>query len=825
MRLVIIGGILILAVLFRAGHIHAQGQNTKILGKVINAETGEPVPFANVYFPHKPIGATSSFDGSFAIETKDAGDSLYASFIGYKSQVVKISKGVFQEITFKLIPENVLLKEVIILPGENPAEVLLRKVIANKENNNKKEFDAYQYEVYTKIQFDANNITEKLQDRRFLKPFKFIFDYVDTSVVNGKAYLPIFLTETLSDFYYRNDPPGQVEVIKASKISGVENESITQFLGDLYQKVEIYDNYISIFDKNFVSPIANFGLGFYRYYLIDSAFIDNQWCYHLMFKPRRKQELAFKGEMWIHDTTYAVKSVEMTIAEDANLNFVNTLGIKQDFKLVGGEYWMLTRDYIVVDFNVIENTKRTVGLFGHRTTMYKDIVLNQPREPEFYKQVVDVVVSDSAREMSDDFWELARHETLTEKEQGIYDMIDSIKSVPIFRSYVDFFYMLINGYLKWGNVEIGPYYKLVSFNDIEGFRMRFGGRTSNKFSTRLMLTGHVAYGFKDEKFKYNLGFIYLTSKNPRRGFGAEYNYDMEQLGSSINAFSEDNLFSSFFRRSPATKLSMVQEFDAHYEHEWFPGFSNQLNLIHRTVFPVGDNRFIIDGENGKQVENSLTTSEIQFTTRFAYKEKFVMGEFERISLGTNYPVIDVTYGLGIPDLLNGEYHFHRLQFGVRQWYNVFSFGWSKYIFEVGKIWGTLPYPLLKIMPGNETFLFDEYAYNLMEYYEFLGDAYLSLYYTHHFDGLILDRIPLMRKLKWRTVAHARGVIGTLTDANKNYSEFPAIMSDLQRPYYEAGVGIENIFRIFRIDAIWRLTHRQTSNVDNFAVFLSFWFSF
>ncbi|MBU2649288.1 MAG: hypothetical protein KKA81_00005, partial [Bacteroidetes bacterium] len=640
-----------------------------------------------------------------------------------------------------------------------------------------------------------------------------------------KAYLPIFLTETLSDFYYSSDPPGKVEVIKASKISGVENESITQFLGDLYQNVNIYDNYITLFEKNFVSPIANFGLGYYKYYLIDSAYIGNKWCYQMMFKPRRKQELTFTGEMWIHDTTFAVKKVEMTIADDANLNFVNELGIRQEFDRVDGKQWMITKDYIVVDFNVIENSKRTVGFFGHRTTMYKDFVFNQPKEKQFYNVPVDVVVKEDARSKDDEFWSDARHEDLSEKEEGIYEMVDSIKNVPLFRSYVDFFYMAFNGYLKWGNVEIGPYYKMASYNEIEGLRLRLGGRTSNKFSTKLMLTGHLAYGTADDQFKYNLGFLYLYSKNPRRGFSAEYTYDIEQLGSSINAFSEDNLFSSFFRRNPANKLSMVQEFDTYYEHEWFPGFSNTLNLIHRRVYPVGDTRFVIYENGTTTVKSSLITSEVRLDTRFAYKEKFVMGEFERISLGTNYPVLSLSYGYGIPGLLNGEYEYHRLQLGVRQWFNLFSFGWSKYIFETGRIWGTLPYPLLKMLPGNETFLFDEYAYNLMNYYEFLTDAYISLYYTHHFDGLILNKIPLMRKLKWRTVAHARGVIGNLSDENKNYSEFPGVLSDLEKPYYEAGVGIENIFKIFRVDAIWRLTHREESNGDNFALFLSFWFSF
>ena len=800
------------------------GQKTKIMGVVKDAHTGEPVLFANVYFQGKTIGVTSGFNGEFAIETKTPSDTLVVSFIGYITQKRKITRNIFQELVFELEPDNVTLRAVEIHPGENPAEVLLRKIIANKEQNNKKEFDAYQYEVYTKIQFDANNISEKLKKRKVLKPFDFVFDYMDTSTVNGKAYLPAFITETLSDNYYSTDPKGELEIIKASKMSGLDNESITQFMGDLYQDVNIYENYIELFEKNFISPIANFGLGYFRYYLIDSAFLEKQWCYHIMFKPRRKQELTFTGDMWIHDSTYAVKSVEMKMAEDANLNFVNALALRQDYEFINDTYWMLYRDYIVVDFNIIEKSENVVGFFGHKTTMYKDYVFNRPKEKEFYNKPVDVIVDDEANKKTDEYWNIARHEELGEKEEGIYEMVDSIKHLPIFRTYMDFFYMIFNGHLKWGMFEIGPYYKLFSYNDIEGARFRFGGQTSNKFSTNLMLKGHVAYGTKDQKFKYELGFLYLTSKNPRRGFGGHYKYDMEQLGASQNAFADDNLFSSFFRTSPSTKLSMVQETVGFYEHEWFAGFSNKISIKHSVLFPVGDNQFIIYDPT-KRIENSLSTAEIQLYTRFAFKERFVMGEFKRVSLGTKYPVFEVDYAYGFPGFLGSEFEYHRLKVGVRQWFNVASLGWSKYMIDAGKIWGTLPYPLLKLMPGNETFLFDEYAYNLMDYYEFVSDAYIGIYYTHHFDGLLLNHIPFMRKLKWRTVIHGRGVVGTLTNANKNYSEFPRITHDLQRPYYEAGVGIENIFKMFRVDAMWRLSHRNINNSSNFALFLSFWFSF
>ncbi|MFO8129208.1 MAG: DUF5686 family protein [Bacteroidales bacterium] len=820
-------GLRLLVLICFAGFFAGQatGQVTRIMGRVVDGNTGEPVPFANIYFSDHTIGATSGFNGEFSIETRRNFDTVYVSFVGYRSQARKIIPGVFQEMTIALQPAGVQLNEVVIRPGENPAEVLLRKVIKNKALNNREAHNACQHEVYTKIQFDANNIDDRLRERRFMKPFKFVFDYVDTSIVNGKSYLPVFISETLSDHYYSKDPPGEIEIIKASRVSGIENESITQFLGDLYQNVNIYDNYIPLFEKNFVSPIADFGLGFYKYYLIDSAFMDGYWCYHMMFKPKRKQELTFTGELWIHDTSFAVKSLDMKVTGDANLNFVNDLALEQAYELLENDRWTLIRDYIVVDFNIIENTDRILGFFGHRTTIHRNFVFNQPKQKEFYRSPVDVVIQDDARTKSDAFWDTARHERLTEKEMGIYEMVDSVKNVPLFRTYVDFFYMLFNGNLLWGNIEIGPYYKMLSFNEIEGVRFRLGGCTSNEFSTKLMLSGHVAYGTKDRKFKYNLGFLYLFSKNPRRGFGAGYTHDMEQLGASQNAFSEDNLFSSFFRRSPANKLSMVQEFSGHYEHEWFTGFSNTFRFRHRVLFPAGETTFILYKDGEGIPENALTTSEISLDTRFAFKEKYVMGEFERISLGTTYPVVDLKYSYGIPGFLESEFEYHKLQAGVRHWFNVFSFGWSKYIFETGKIWGTLPYPLLKLMPGNETFLFDEYAYNLLDYYEMGSDTYVSLYYTHHFDGLILNRIPLMRRLKWRTVIHGRGLVGSLTEANKAYSEFPRILGNLEKPYYEAGVGLENIFKIFRVDAIWRLSHRDTPGADNFAVFFSFWFSF
>ena len=803
----------------------AKAQLTKIMGKVIDSETKEPVPFVSIYFKGTSIGSISDFNGEYALETMHAGDSLSASSIGYNPQVKVIFKNRFQTVNFELSPNSYTLNEVVIVAGENPADILLRKVIDAKEQNSNKNFDFYQYEVYNKIEFDANNLTEKFKNRKILEPFSFIFNHVDTSTVNGKAFLPVFLTETLSDVYYRKNPRTKKEVIKASKVSGFENESFSQIMGNIYQTANIYDNHIVLFEKNFVSPIANFGFAYYKYYLVDSSYIDNQWCYQIMFKPRRKQELTFTGNIWIHDTTFAIKKVDMRIIDDANINFINAMDIRQDYNLIEGKYWMLTKDYMIADFNVIENAKRTLGFYGHRSTSYEKFVFNQQADKEIYGYPANIILKDSALLYANEKWIDFRHDTLTVKEKAIYSMIDSVKNVPIFKTYVDLIYTITNGYYVDGMVEIGPYYKMLSFNEREGARFRFGGRTSNKFSTKWMFDAYFAYGQTDEKFKYGGGFLKINSKNPRRAYGMNYKYDTEQLGQSKNAYSEDNFFNSFMSKGAINKLSMVKEYHAFYEHEWFGGFANTITFNQREVFPISGESFILHDGNAELNVPSIRTSEISLNLRFAYNEKFLMGEFERVSLGTTYPVFEANYSYGIPNLFNSGYSYHRVQLNLKQWFNVGSLGWSKYIIEAGRIWGKLPYPLLKIQEGNETYFYDELSYNLMNYYEFVSDQYISVNYIHHFDGLFLNHIPLMRKLKWREVAFIKGVTGKLSQDNKTYSIFPATTNTLEKPYWEAGLGVENIFKVLRVDAIWRLSHLDHENINKFGIFFSFQFVF
>jgi hypothetical protein len=802
-------------------------QVTKVMGIVTDSITKQPLPFVNVYIKGTAIGVTTGFDGSYSLESRQSSDILNASFIGYKSGTRQLVRGKFQTINFALLPDDIQLSEVVIRPGENPAEVILRKIITNKTENNREKYEAYQYEAYTKIQFDANNISEKFRNRKIFKPFQFIFENLDTSTVNGKAYLPIFLSESLSDVYFRKNPRDQKEVIKATRISGIQNESMSQFVGDLIQNLNIYDNYLILFQKNFVSPVANFGLGYYKYYLVDSAYLEGKWCYNIVFKPRRVQELTFTGNFWVNDTSFAVKKLDMKIAGDANINFINDLVISQEFEKIDNQNWMLVKDKMIADFNVIEDSRATMGFFGTKTTTYRNFEFEETKNGKIYALPTNIVVLENSIHKDDNFWKQARHEELSKDERTIFHMIDTLKTLPVFNTYVNVIKMITTGYWVKGNFEVGPYMSLLSFNYLEGTRLRFGGRTSNDFSTKVMLEGYGAYGTLDQKLKYSGGFLYMFDKNPRQALSGSFKYDIEQLGLSQNAFREDFLLAGLFSKNTTNSLSMVKEYKGSYEHEWFTGLSNTILFANRRLLPTRKEGITVFNEttNDTTTLSEITTSEIALNTRFAFKEKVIMGEFERTSLGGKYPVLDILYGYGIKNFLNGDYEYNRLQVRVQHWFNLSTIGWSKYSIEAGQIWGKLPFPLLKIHSGNETYWYDETAFNLMYYYEFVSDKYLSFLYAHHFDGLFLNKIPLMRKLKWREQVQIRGVVGSVASKNIKYAVLPEGSYTLSKPYFEAGAGIENIFKVFRIDAIWRLSYLDHPDASNFGVFVSLQFDF
>ena len=367
-------------------------QVTKIMGTVKDSANDDPLPFVNIIIKGTTDGTLTDFEGRYALEVNTKGDSIRFSLVGYKSVTRKIVKHKFQSFDIRMAEEKITLSEVTIHYTGNPAETILRKIIQNRDKNSIQSFEAYQYHAYTKIEIDANNITDRLKSRKLLKPFNFVFQYVDTSTLTGKSFLPVFLTETTSDIYFRKNPKSRKEIITGSKISGIQNESVSQFLGNFSLEIDVYKDYIPLFEKNFICPIASFGIDSYRYYLIDSTFLGNKWCYHIMFKPRRKQELTFTGDFWVNDSTWAIKKIEMRIATDANINFVNDLAVQQEFQWAEDKFWMKTKDYLIIDFNIIQRSKKIVGFFGHKTTFYSDFQFDVPANKKFFSLPTDVFI-------------------------------------------------------------------------------------------------------------------------------------------------------------------------------------------------------------------------------------------------------------------------------------------------------------------------------------------------------------------------------------------------------------------------------------------------
>ncbi|MCQ2975491.1 MAG: DUF5686 and carboxypeptidase regulatory-like domain-containing protein [Bacteroidales bacterium] len=789
---------------------------TKVRGTITDSETGEPLAFANIVFVGTTVGTISDPDGNYFIQGNVNSDTIAFSMIGYETIYLPINKNSFQEINIKLETSTALLDEIVIHPGENPAWRIMRNVEANRKNNNPDRFDGYQYECYNKMEIDLNNVKKDWGEKGIMKNFDFVFNYADTSAETGKVFLPVFITETLSDIYHKSNPQKKKEVIKANRISGVEGTNVSQYTGQMYIDVNIYKNYIPAFGHDFISPISDYWKANYKYYLLDSVYEDGHYLYHLSFKPRHKQEFAFNGEMWINDTTWAVKCIKAKMANDVNINYINDMIISQEYTFVDS-VWFLKKEELFIDFNL---TDKTTGLFGRRTMSRKDIKINPEFDSNTFSTTAteETIIEQDAVGKDTSFWNNARHEKLTKKESDIYQMVDSIKEVPIFHTITNTIDMLINGYWIGSWWEYGPYFKTYSHNPIEGHRFRVGGRTSNKFSTDVMLNAYVAYGTKDEKFKYGGGVLYMFNKNPRRVIDVEYKYDYEQLGQSINAFTEDNIMSTILARTPNNHLLLAEELRLNYENEYFQGFSNTLEAKYRKLYPSE----IIPFQNESKFMDmsNIESYEITLNTHFCYNEKFIAGEFIRKSMSSDYPAFNVNTTFGVWNNKGNFDKYWRIVANIDQTIPINPIGKLNYIIEAGKVIGTVPFPLLKLHEGNETYAFDSYAFNMMNLYEFASDTYLSATIEHHFNGFFLNRIPLMRKLKWREIAYAKGLIGDISNKNSRENallDFPSSLGDVNKPYAEAGVGLENIFKFFRVDAVWRLTHLDAPDITKFAL--------
>ncbi|MEE0829410.1 MAG: DUF5686 family protein [Alistipes finegoldii] len=819
----------LIAVLFLPTVLPAQ--STRVRGRVTDAADGTPMQFVSVVFPGTTTGITTDEQGIYALETRDTVSRVQASMVGYATQTLPVTPGTFNHVDFALEAVEFGIGSVVITPGDNPAHPILRGVIRRKPQNDPDLYDSYTCATYTKMQLDLTNIKPRFRSKRLQRNFGFVFDYIDTSALTGQAYLPAMISEATADYYHsRRTPAVSREIIRASRVSGVEDSfAIAQFTGRMHGNVNFYANYIDIFNVRFASPLSDSGLAFYDYFLVDSMQVEGRKTYKIRFHPKRLATPVLDGEVNIDSASYALQSASARMPKGVNVNWIKHLRLENDNRIVADSTWFRHRDRVSAEFSIATgDSSKLTSFIGTREVVYSDVRVGVPIPDEVARMDNNVVIGDEEGVCRTDeaFWEEVRPYRLSEKEKGIYSMVDSVQNVPLYRNIYTLINTVIVGYWNTKYIGIGPYYKLASFNKLEGFRMQPGFRTTTAVSKRIRLSGYAAYGTRDGMFKGGGSVELAFNRRLTRKLTVSGRHDVMQLGAGQNALTESNILGSLLSRGDS-RLSMVNRGEIGYEHEWSHGTSNFLGARIQKIF---GNRYVPLVRPDGRIVNSVSDAALHVGMRISKNESIYRLPFDKQYMGTVYPVLTLGFTAGVPAMLNDSYEYYRLEGGIHYKPELPPLGYSNITLQGGKIFGKVPYPLLKLHEGNGTYFYDPNAFSCMNFYEFASDAWVALFFEHHFNGILLGRIPLVKKLKWREVLVCKGVWGTLSKENDGSLPdtqapllFPRGMTSVSDPYVEMGFGVENIFRLLRVDCIWRLTHRDPKpgqDVQNFAVNLS-----
>lgn len=808
---------------------------TKVGGKVID-EFGDPISFANVIFKNSKEGVITDENGNFYFESKENYATLVVSYVGFEKKEISLKPGLNTGLRIQL-KSGTQLKEVVVYRGktskkDNPAIDILRKIWERRRKNGLKMFKQFEYDKYEKVEFDLNTIDSAFMNSKVFKGMEFIFDQIDTSSISGKTYLPIFINETLSEVYGDNEDKKYKEITKANKNSGFGNgDGVNTFIKDLYAEFDIYDNYLKFFDKDFVSPLSRTGINVYNYVLNDSMFIDNKWCYNIVYYPRRKNELTFKGDFWVNDTTFAIKKINLEASKSANINWVKEIYIEQEYEVLNDSVFLLTRDYMMSDFS-FSKKEESKGVYGKRTTLAKNHKFDIKKDNKFFKKEVNFY-DNAVFNKTEEFWKANRFEALNKNEEGIYKMLDTLKEVPRFKRVYNLASILGSGYIEFPklNLDYGPIFSTFGYNDVEGQRIRVGGRTYFGPNDKWRIQGYTAYGFRDNQFKYGISGRWMVNPNNRLILSIGNRRDVEQMGVSLTT-SNDVLGRSFassalFASGVNNQLTSVNLTTLGFEIEPFKNFTFQTNFTYRTL-KSASNEFSLDYYTDltqTEIKSQVKQSEINLVAEFTPKRKTVGYGVDRLDVDFNYPRVFLSYSNGLKGVLDSDFDYQKLQFYYRQPTLIGGFGRLFTTFETGKIFGEVPLGLMGVIPGNQSWFVIENTYNLLDYYDFVADEYASLHLEHHFNGRLFSRVPLLRKLNLREIVGIKGVYGRVSENNKTLNASGLTYIAPEDVYWEYHAGVGNIFKVLRVDFAWRGSYLEMPDARKFAVRASFGFYF
>lgn len=838
---------------------HAQSF-TSASGIVKDSITGEPLPFVSVYFDGSTIGAMTDDNGTFTLQNNQGYTKLAATSLGYDTKFIDLKPGKKNDnLEVLLKPTAFEISEVVVKPKrekytrkDNPAVELIKKVIAHKNDNRIEAKPEYQTEVYEKLSLSLDNFNPNLDKNKFLKKFKFIKNYLDTSEFNGKPILTVSVRENLSDFYYRKSPKAEKTIVRAKRMQGIDKTlddggGITSNLEEIFKSINIFDNNIPILLNRFVSPLSStLATTYYHYYIMDTLDVGGDKCVDLAFVPANSESYGFTGRLYITlDGNYAVKKVLLNTPANINLNWVDKLRIEQEFKQMPDSTWVLDQENTFVNFYVVKGTQQ---LYAHQLRNYDNYNFNVQNADSVFGLLGALHVLPEATAQPDTFWTHNRPIPLKEKEDALKDLLGQLRKVPAFNAIIKTAEILITGYIPTANdkkvtkFDFGPMNTTFSANHLEGFRMRVGGMTTANLNPYWFASGYLAYGTNDRKIKYNLKLTHSFTKkeyhegeNPVNNLSFIQEYDVYTPGQDFLFTSKDNIFVAWKVGEPVTKMQYIRKSVLQYEKEWLNGLTWKSWIMNQNNEAAGTLQYIKRDESGNLYHiKDFTTSEIGTQLRFAPGERAYNGRSGKESvfnLSKDAPVFKLSHQLGIKGVLGGDYNYNHTEISAEKRIWLSSFGHIDAQIKAGKVWDKVPFPLLILPNTNQSITIQPEAFHMMNALEFVTDQYVSFNATYYLKGWILNRIPGIKWLRLREVLSFNMIYGGLTDKNN-----PTLTPGLfllpdgtqplgSTPYMECSVGLENIFKILRIDYYRRLTYLDHPDIKKGGIRIALRFTF
>ena len=834
------------------------GQNVTVKGIVTDSITGEVLPYAELLIQGSTFGTITNGEGQFSLTIPAGKKTLVVSYLGYDSHKMELIPEKTPYLSISLSPSGIHLEEVVIKPQkekyrkkDNPAVRLVREIIERKNLNSPYTQDYFSYEHYENILFAMNEYTPKTSKTGKKNKFGFVEEFVDT-LTDGTTILPVSEKERVEMVYYRNHPKSEKQVVKGSQSSGVDEvfsrDGVQQFLGEAFREVDIFKNDIPLFLQRFVSPLSSIGPNYYKYYLLDTLDVAGQPCVDLGFVPFNSETFGFTGHLYVTlDSTYFIKKAVLNVPKDINLNFVSHMTIEQTFERTADSIRLITKDDIKVNFKLSEKTK---GMYARRLNIYRNHSFDAPdaETAQVFEESSPTIICADAYHQSDSYWKAIRPEEAVRKNSNsVSNLMTKLRSVPVFYFTEKVISTLVSGYIPThkdpskNKFDLGPMNSTFNGNAMEGGRFRIGGGTTPVLSKRWFADGYLAYGTRDQKFKYDalLEYSFKDRKDyrleyPIHSIRMEYMYDLNKLGQQYMYTSKDNMMLAI-RRKKDKYATYLRKAELTYTREHYNGISYEAIVRNQREYATSFaafNRFNADGSWVPVNHYDLTALELHF--RYGKNEKFYQTRTQRVPITYDALIFNLSHVMAKKGFLGSSYDYQRTDIGVQKRFWLSAFGYIDFIAKAGKVWSKVPYPLLILPNANLTYTIQPEAYTNMNALEFLNDEYASWDVTYYMNGNLLNRIPLIKKLKWREVFTFRGLWGNLTDKNN-----PMLTSDKEglymfpqesflmgkTPYMEAGAGIENIFKFLRIDYVWRLNYRNHPNIQKSGVRMTMKLSF